>query len=174
MLLYRNQNAGQNHNIKIANRSFENVNRLKYLGMTVTNLNLIQEEIKRRLNSGNASYRSVQNHLSFRLLFKNVKIRIYSYKTLILIVVLYGCESWSLILRQGHVARMGEKRNACRILVEKPEGKRPLGRPRHRGEDNIKMDFRQIGWSGTDCTDLAQDRDQWRAFVNTEINLRVP
>jgi hypothetical protein len=71
----------------------------------------------------------------------------------------------------GHVARMGEKRNAYRILVGKPEGKRPLGRPRRRWVDSSKMDLRDIGW---DCIDLAHDRDQWRALVNTVINLRVP
>jgi hypothetical protein len=64
---------------------------------------------------------------------------------------------------------MGEKRNAYRILVGKPEGKRPLGRPRRRWVDNIKMDLRVIGWD-----DVAQDRDQWRALVNTVMNLRVP
>jgi hypothetical protein len=65
-----------------------------------------------------------------------------------------------------------EKRNASRILVGKPEGKRPLGRPRCRWADNIKMDLREMG--GMDWIDLAQDRDQWRALVNTEMNLRVP
>jgi hypothetical protein len=59
-------------------------------------------------------------------------------------------------------------------LVGKPEGKRPLGRPRRRWEDNIIMDLREIGWGGMDCIDLAQDRDQWRALVNTVMNLRVP
>jgi hypothetical protein len=68
----------------------------------------------------------------------------------------------------------GEKRNAYRILLGKPEGKRPLGRPRRRWEDNIRMDFKEIGWSGMDWIDLAQDRDQWRAFVNTVLNFRVP
>jgi hypothetical protein len=58
--------------------------------------------------------------------------------------------------------------------VRKPEGKRPLGRPRHRWEDNIRMDLREIGWSGMDWIDLAQDRDQWRALVNTVMGLRVP
>jgi hypothetical protein len=69
----------------------------------------------------------------------------------------------------GHVARM-EKRNSYRILVGKPEGKRPLERPRRRWEDNIRM---EIGWGGMDWIDLAQDRDQWRALVNTAINIRV-
>jgi hypothetical protein len=83
MFLPRHQNAGQNNDIKIANRSFENMVQFKYLGTTVTNQNLIQEEIKRRLNSDNAGYHSVQNLLSFRLLSKSVKIRIY--KTIICI-----------------------------------------------------------------------------------------
>jgi hypothetical protein len=69
---------------------------------------------------------------------------------------------------------LGEKRNAYRILAGKPEGKRPLGRPRHRWEDNIRMDLREIGWGGMDWIDLAQDRDQWRALVKTVMNLRVP
>jgi hypothetical protein len=69
---------------------------------------------------------------------------------------------------------MREKRNAYRILVGKPEGKRPLGRSRRRWEDNIKMDLREIGWGGTDWIHLAQNRDQWRALVKTATNLRVP
>jgi hypothetical protein len=74
----------------------------------------------------------------------------------------------------GHVARMGEKRNTYRILVGKPEGRRPLGRPRRRWVDNIKIDLTEIEWHGVDWVDLAQDRDQWRALVNTVMNLRVP
>jgi hypothetical protein len=74
----------------------------------------------------------------------------------------------------GHVARMREKRNAYRILAGKPEGKRPLGRPRRRWVDNIKMDLRERGWDGVNWIDMAQDRDQWRALVNTVLNLRVP
>jgi hypothetical protein len=69
---------------------------------------------------------------------------------------------------------MGEKRTAYRILVGNPEGKRPLGRPRRRWVDNIKIDLREIGWDGGDWVDLAQDRDQWRARVNAVMNLRVP
>jgi hypothetical protein len=74
----------------------------------------------------------------------------------------------------GHVARIGEKRNAYRILVEEAEGRRPLGRPRRRWVDNIKMDLREIEWDGVDWIDMAQDRDQWRALVNTVLNHRVP
>jgi hypothetical protein len=66
---------------------------------------------------------------------------------------------------------MGEKRNAYRILVGKPEGKRLLGRPRRRWVDNIKMDLREVGWDGVDCIDVAQNRDQWTALVNTVMNL---
>jgi hypothetical protein len=74
----------------------------------------------------------------------------------------------------GHVARIREKRNAYSILMGKPEAKRPLERPRRRRENNIKMDLIEIGWCGMDWIDLAQDRDQWRALVNTVMNLRVP
>jgi hypothetical protein len=66
------------------------------------------------------------------------------------------------------------ERNAYRILVAKPERKRPLGRPRGRWENNIKMDFREIGWGGMDWIDLAQDGDQWRALVNMVMNVQVP
>jgi hypothetical protein len=66
-----------------------------------------------------------------------------------------------------------KKRNTYRILVGKPEGKRPIGRRRRRWEDNNKIDLREIGWAGIDWIDLAQDRDQWRALVNTEMSLRV-
>jgi hypothetical protein len=166
--------------------------------------------------------------LSSRLLSKNLKIRIY--KTTILPVVLYGCETWSLALREehrlrvfenrvlrstsgpkgdkvtgewrklhneelrglysspsiirimksrrmrwaDHVARMGEKRNAYRLLVGKPEGKRPLGRPRRRWVDNIRMDLGEVGWGDVDWIGLARDRNRWRAVVNSVLNLRVP
>jgi hypothetical protein len=74
----------------------------------------------------------------------------------------------------GHVARMGEVRGVYRVFVRRPEGKRPLGRPRHRWEDNIKMDLREIGVDGANWIQLAQDRVQWRACVNTVMNLWVP
>jgi hypothetical protein len=69
---------------------------------------------------------------------------------------------------------MGEGRGMYRVLVGKPEGKRPLGRPKHRWEDNIKMDLQEVGWGGMDWIELAQDRDMWRALVSVVMNLRVP
>jgi len=162
----------------------------------------IAEKIKSRLRSGNSCYHLVQNLLSSRLLSKNLTIKICG--TIILPVVLYGCETWSLTLREerklrvfenrvlkrvfgskrdkvtgewiklhneelrdlyslpnivgvvksrrmrraGHVARMGEERGVHRVLVGKPEGKRPLGRPSCRWEDNIKMDLWEVGGGG--------------------------
>jgi hypothetical protein len=173
-------------------------------------------------------YLSVQSLLSSRLLSKNLKSRIY--KTIILHVVLYRCENWSLTLREehrlrvfqnrvlrrifgskrdevtgewrqfrneelrdlysspsiiriikskrmrwaDHVARMEEKRNTYRLLVEKPEGKRPLGRPIRRWVDNIRMYLCQVGWGNVDWIGLARDRNRWRALVNLVLNLRVP
>jgi hypothetical protein len=157
------------------------------------------------------------------------KVDIKIYKTVIFPVVLYGCETWSLTLREEHrlrvcenrvlrrifgpkreedglwrklhddelhslysspnivrviksrrmrwarqVARMGKGRGAYRVLVGRPEGKRPLGRPRRRWEDNILMDLREIGIDGTNWIQLAQDRVHWWALVNTAMNLRVP
>jgi len=213
--------------MKIDNNSIEAVEVFKYLGTTFTNQNSIREEIKRRLKLRNACYYSVQNLLSSRFWSKNLKIKIY--RTIILPVVLYGCETWSLTLKEerrlrvfenrvlrrvfgpkrdevtrkwrklhneelrdiyslpnivrvvksrrmrwpGHVALMGEGRVVHRVLVRKPEGKRPLGRPRRRWEDNIKMDLGEVGGGG-DWLELAQDRDRWRTLVNTVMNFRVP
>jgi len=161
------------------------------------------------------------------LLSKNLKIKVY--RTIILPVVLYGCEIWSLTFREerrlrvfenrvlrrvfgpkrdkvtgewrklhneelrdiyslpnivrgvksrrmrwaGHVARMGEGRGVHRVLVGKPEGKRPLGKPRRRWEDSIKMDLREVG-GVRDWMELAQDTDRWRPLVNKVMNFRVP
>jgi hypothetical protein len=69
---------------------------------------------------------------------------------------------------------MGERRDAYRALVGRPEGRRALRRPRRRWEDNIKMDLREVGWGGADWIDLAEDRDRWRALVYTVMSLRVP
>jgi hypothetical protein len=160
----------------------------------------MQEEIKSRINSGNVCYHTVQSLLSSRVLSRKVKVKIY--KTMIVLVVLYGCETWSLTLKEEHrlgvfenrvlrrifgpkrnevtyewrkvhneelhilysfpniirqiksrrmrwvgqVSRMGEERNVYRVLMGKPEGKRPLGRPRRRWEDGIIMDLREIVW----------------------------
>ena len=73
-----------------------------------------------------------------------------------------------------HVARMEEGRGVHKVLVGKPEGKRPLGRPRRRWDDNIKMDLQEVGKGCGDCMELAQDRDRWRALVSTVMNFRVP
>jgi len=74
----------------------------------------------------------------------------------------------------GHVARIGEERGACRVLVGKPEGKRPLGRPRHRWVDNNRMDFQEVGCGYMDWIGLTQDRDRWGALLSAVMNLRVP
>jgi hypothetical protein len=105
MLLSHHQNSGKNHDINIGDRC-ENVAQFEYLGKTVKNRNLIQEEIKRRLNSGNACYHSVQKFLSSNLMSKNITLP----------VVLYGCEIWSLTLREKHRLRVFENRVLRRIL----------------------------------------------------------
>jgi hypothetical protein len=107
--MYRHQNVGHNHNIKTANRSYENVAQFKYFGKRVTNQNLIQEEIKRRMNSGIACYQF--------LLSKNVNIRLY--KSTILPVVLYGCETWPLTLREEQILKVFKNRALTRIFGPK-------------------------------------------------------
>jgi hypothetical protein len=204
------------------------VEEFRYLGTMLTDEYSFQEEIRSRLKLGNACYHSVQNLLSSGLLSKHLKMKIY--RTIILPVVLYGCEAWSLTLREerrqwvfenrvlrrvfgpkrdevtvewrklhneelndlyslpnivrvvksrrmkwaGHVARMGENRVVHRVLVGKPEAKRPLGRPRRRWEDNIKMDLQEIGGGHGDWMELARDKDRWRALVGTVRDFRVP
>jgi sorting nexin-29 len=95
MFMCRHQTAGQSNYIRVANKSFEKVAKFKYLGATLRDQNCIHEEIRSRLNSGNACYHAVQNILSSHLLSRNVKIKIY--RTIILPMVLFGCETWSLM-----------------------------------------------------------------------------
>jgi hypothetical protein len=119
MIMSRHPNSGQNQNIRIANESFESVTKFKYLGKTLTNQNDIHDEMKSRMNSENACYYSVQNLLSSRLISRNIKIKIY--KTVILPVVLYGCETWSLTLGEEHKLRVSENRVLRRIFGPKRE-----------------------------------------------------
>jgi hypothetical protein len=217
--------AGQKHSIKMANTCFEGVANFKYLGTTLTDQNCIHEEIKSRVNSGNACYHSVQSLLSSRLLSRKVKVK--TYKTIILPVVLYGCETWSLTLREEHRLRVFEnrtlrkifgpkrdevtgewrklhdeelhilynspnifkqikskgmrwagyvdawERNVCKVLMGKPQGKRPLGRPRRRWNYGIRIDLRENGLRSVEWIQLAQDRDRWRDIVNRIMKLRV-
>jgi len=114
MVMSPDQNAGRIRSFRIDNSTFESVGEFKYLGTTLTNQNSIAEEIKSRLSSGNACYHSVQNLLSSRLLFKNLKIKIY--RTIILPIVLYGCETWSLTLREERRLRVFQNKVLRRIF----------------------------------------------------------
>jgi len=117
MVMFQYQQAGRSHSIKIDSSSFERVEEFKYLGTTLTNQNSIREEIKSRLKSGNACYDLVQNLLSSSLLSKNLTIKIS--RIIILPVVLYGCETWSLTLREECRLRVFENRVLRRIFGPK-------------------------------------------------------
>jgi hypothetical protein len=88
-------------------------------------------------------------------------------------VFFHTTQSKGVQLSSGNCV-MEEKRNVNRLFVRKPEGKRPLGRPRHRWVDNIRMDLEEVGWGDMDWIGLAQDRNRWRALVNSVLNLRIP
>jgi hypothetical protein len=113
----RSQKTGQKYSIKIAYRCFEVAAKYKYPGTTLTDQNHMHEEIKSRLNSGNACYHSVQSLLSSSLLSRNLEVK--TYKTIILPVVLYGCEIWPLTLREEHRLRVFENRVLRRIFGPK-------------------------------------------------------
>jgi len=121
--------------MKNDNSSFERVEEFNYLEITLTNQNSIQEEIKSRLKSGNACYHSVQNLLSSRLLSKNLKIKVY--KIIILPVVLYGCETWSLTLREKRKLRVFENRVLRRIFGPKRDKETEEWRKLHNKELNF-------------------------------------
>jgi hypothetical protein len=124
------------------------VSQFKYLGTTVTNQNLIQEEIKRRLSSGNACYRSVQSLLSSRLFSKNLKRRLYT--TIILPVILHGCENWSLSLREEYRLRVFENKVLSRIFRPKRDKVTGGWRKLHNEEihDLYSSPSRRIRWAG--------------------------
>ena len=134
MVMSRDQNAGRSHNIKIDNSSFESVEQFRYLGTIITNQNSIQEEIKSRLKSGNAYYYSVQNILSSSFLYKILKIKIH--RTIILSVVFYGCETWSLILREERRLRVFENRVLRKIFGPKRDEMTGEWRKLHNEELN--------------------------------------
>ena len=134
MVMTRDHNAGRSHNIKNENNSFESVAEFKYLGTTLTNQNYIQEEVKSRLKSGNARYHSVQNLLSSSSLSNNIKIKIH--RTIILSVVLYGCETWWLTLREEGRLRVFENRVLRRIFGPKRDEVNGEWRKLHNEEFN--------------------------------------
>ena len=117
MITFRHQNIVQNQNIVFENVSFEKVEEFKYVGVTVTNTNDIREEIKIRINMGNACYYSLEKILSFHLLSKKLKVN--TYKIIILPAVLYGCETWSLTLREEHRLRVFENKVLRKIFGAK-------------------------------------------------------
>ena len=114
------------------------------------------------------SFNEVRSETNFGLYVKEKLTDLYSLPNIVRVVKSRRMR-WA-----GHVARMGEVRGVHRFLVGKPEGKRPLGRPRRGWEDNIKMDLQEVGGSCVDWMDLAQDRDRWLALVGRVRNLRVP
>jgi len=144
MVMSRDRNAGRGHSVKIDNSSIGRVEEFKYLGTTLTDQNSIQEEIKSRLKLGNPCYHSVQNLLSSRLLSKNLKIKIY--RTIILPAVLYGCETWSLPLREERRLRVFENRVLRRVFAPKRDGVTGEWRKPHNEELNDLYSLPNIVW----------------------------
>jgi hypothetical protein len=171
MLMPRDQKIRQKRSIKIANRSLEDDAKFKYLGTTLTDQNHVHEETKSRLNSGNACYHSVQSLLSSRLLSRKLKVKIY--KTIILPVVLYGCETWSLTLREEHRLRVFENRVPRRIFGRKRDEVTGEWRKSHNGElhnlysspDIIRqIKSRRMTWAGH-VARIGEGRNVYRVLV---------
>jgi hypothetical protein len=166
----RSQNTGKKHSIKIAKRSFECVAKFKYLGTTLTDQNCMHEEIKSRLNSRNACCHLVQGLLSSRLLSRKLKVKIY--KTIILPVVLYGCETWSLTLREEHRLRVFENRVLRRIFGPMRDEVTGEWRKLHSGElhnlysppDIRQMKSRRMRWAGH-VARMGEGRDVYRVLA---------
>jgi len=140
----RDQNAGRIQSVRTDNSTFERVEEFIYLGTTFTNQNSFAEEIKSSLRSGNACYHSVQNLLSSRLLSKNLKIKIY--RTIILLVVLYGCETWLLTLREERKLRVFENMVLRRILAPRRDEVMEEWRRLHNEDLNDLYSSPNIVW----------------------------
>ena len=170
-VMSRDQNAGRSHSMKTDNSSFERVEEFKYLGTTLTNQNSIQEEIKRVLKSRNVCYHSVQNFLSFTLLSKNFKIKIY--RTIILPAFLYGCETWSLTLKEVRKLRVFENTVQRRIFVPKRDEVTGEWKKLNNEEVNVLysspnivrvIKSRRMRWAGH-VEHMAEGRDVYRVLV---------
>jgi len=171
MVMSGDRNAGRNHSIKFDNSSLARVEEFKYFGTTVTNQNSIQEEIRSRLKSGNACYHLVQNLLSSGLLSKSLEIKIH--RTLILPVVLYGCETWSLTLRREWRLKVFEKRVLRRIFRPKKDELTREWRKLHNEELNDMysssniirvIKSRRMRWAGH-VTRMGERRGLYRVLV---------
>jgi hypothetical protein len=171
MLMSCSQKVGQKHGIKIANRSFEDVAKFRHFRTTLTDQNYMHEEIKSGLNSGNTCYHSVQSLLSSRLLSRNLKVKIY--ETIILPVILYGCETWSLTSREEH--RLGVFENRVLRRLSGPKWNEVTGewRKLHNGElhnldsssDIIRqIKSRRMRWAGH-VARMVEERNVYRVLV---------
>jgi hypothetical protein len=173
MLMSCSQKITQKHSMKIANRSFEDVVKFKYLGKTLSDQNCMHEEIMSRLNSGNACCHVVQSLLSSRLLSRNVKVKIY--RTLIVSVVLYGCEIWSLTLREEHRLSVFENRVLRRIFGPKRDEVTGERRNLHSRElhnlysspDIMQIKSRRMRWAGC-VAHMGEGRKAYRVLLENQ------